>query len=126
MSELMKRWKDAENNLKAFDSWQNLPKTKGRSERDSFGLNKAHCKPPVLCREGQHTTGGKNYWETEKATNQVILEYLVDNWDTIAPFIRSRLQEKETYALIKCQSFIDEMQTQITQAKEGKTNDPES
>lgn len=126
MSNLMREWKDAENNLKAFEFWQNLPNTKDRNDRFSFQISKAHCKPPMLCRAGQHTTGGKNYWETEKAINQAILEYLVDNWDTIAPFIRYRLQEKERDALIQCQSFIDEMQAQITQAKEDQSNDPKS
>lgn len=113
MSKLIDNYKLKKQERKNFETWNNKPNSENRYQNNEFAISIAHCKAPVLIRAGQHCQGGTNYWETENGINLVILEYLVENWDEIAPDILARLKAKEMEALKACQTFIDEMQAMI-------------
>jgi len=105
-------YREKKNAVTAANAWNNLPNGT-RYQGDKFDISVAHCKPPKLCRAGQQSCGGRNYWETEEAFNNTILEYIVENWESIYPDVRQRMKDKEAKALQACQSFIDDMQSRI-------------
>ena len=114
--DLLGIYKKAQRVSREAEEWNNLPK--GRKYNSSkFRISKAHCTKPKLCRAGQQVCGGKNYWYTSDEFNAAILEYLIDNWESIYPFVLDMLKENERRALIDCQSFIDEMQIEILAAQ---------
>lgn len=117
--QLVKEWQSAKNAVNNAKSWQALPN--GRAyQNDSFSISLAHCVPPKLVRAGQQYQGGQNYWETEKEFNQAILAYIVNNWQTVYPEIIKIMEEKERTALIACQSYVDNLQSLITEANQTK------
>lgn len=117
MSELLQKWKNATTVLEEFDRWNNLPN--GPKYRDSikFNISQAHCVAPNLVRAGQQNCGGQNYWKTSKAVDSAILEWLVNNWDTVQKGVREILKDKEHQALLNCEQFVEEMQATIDNAK---------
>ncbi len=117
MSEqLLTNYKKAKKDRENAESWNNLPNGQ-KYMSDKFKISIAHCQRPKLCRAGQQSQGGKNYWSTEEAFDSAILEHIVENWDKICPDVLARLAKKEKDALILCQSFIDKMQEEINLSK---------
>lgn len=108
----IENWEKAKYTREKAEDWQNLPKGQ-KYRQDTFEISTAHCKAPTLCRAGQQSCGGQNYWETGKEFNQAILEYLVSDWDNVWPKVHEILKEKERSALEDCQSFVNEMQALI-------------
>lgn len=117
MSELLQKWKNATGVIKEFDKWNDLPNSPARHGDDAFKISLAHCTPPTLTRAGQKTVGGTNYWRTETEVEKAILEWLVDNWDTVQLGVRKILQDKERQALLDCEEFVKEMRQTIDAAK---------
>lgn len=113
MSRLLDEYNLKKQARKNFETWNNKPNSENKYQNSKFDISIVHCRAPILVRAGQHCCGGKNYWETEQDTNLMILEYLVENWSSIAPDILNRLKAKEKEALKSCQIFIDEMQEMI-------------
>lgn len=115
MSDLIEKWRKNEWELEEAKKWNDLPEGQ-RYQQDSFNISKSHCTAPMLCRAGQQTCGGKNYWETEKAFNQAILQYLIDGWSDHYPVIIEIMRQKERESLRNCQSFVDGMQKLISES----------
>jgi hypothetical protein len=97
------------------EKWNALPEGK-KYQNSTFSISPAHCKKPMLCRAGQQSCGGHNYWETEEPFNTAILDCIVAEWETLYPKVLAILKEKERMALKNCQAFIDEMQQAIDTA----------
>lgn len=93
-------------------NWNNLPNTAPGYNNSYFNISIAHCNAPLLTRCGQHTCGGKNYWESPKALNEAIKKIICKD-KTIINRAIELLKQKELQALKDCQKFIDELQEQI-------------
>lgn len=115
--QLIKTWQSAKDAVSKAKSWQDLPNGKSY-QNDSFKISVAHCVPPKLTRAGQQSCGGKNYWETEEAFNKSMLEYIVNNWQNVYPEVIKIMEEKERTALIACQSYVNNLQSLVTEANQ--------
>lgn len=118
MNDLLKKWTDAKYHRECAEKWNELPNGRKYQIGDTFEISLAHSKAPILVRAGQQTCGGENYWKSGHELNQAILEYLKDNWEGIWPEVLQRMKQKESSALIACQSFINNLQKQIDQEME--------
>lgn len=119
MSDLMKDWQKAKQDLAQAKRWNDLPKGP-RYMNDSFAVMHAHgSKAPVLVRCGQSHAGAQNYHPSPEGLNGAIQKYLVTNWDKIAPDVFSILEQQEKKACIACQEYVDSLQSEIDKAKEG-------
>ena len=117
MSEhLLKRWQEDKIALKRAKEWNDLPNGRKYNEDQSFEISKAHCRPPILVRIGQQSHGGQNYWNTEEEFDQMILNYLDDDWDNHYPKIIKMMEEKERESLQECKTYINEMLNKIEDA----------
>lgn len=117
MSEqLVKIWDQNKLATKKAKYWNDLPNGKSYC-RSTFEISKDHCVAPQLVRDGQRYSGDQNYWNTEEIFNQMILKYLVDNWDEHYPKIIKMMEDQEKESLKACQSFIDELQQLINEVK---------
>jgi hypothetical protein len=116
MDTRLEAWKKAKKTREDAEEWQELPNGR-KYDNDRFNVSAAHCKPPILCRAGQQTHSGQNYWETEVGFNDAMLRYLVADWDSIYPKVLKILKETEAKKLRECQSFIDDLQRQISEAQ---------
>jgi hypothetical protein len=112
----IEKWQRCKTEREQAEEWEALPRGP-RYQNDKFEISIAHCKAPQLTRAGQQTSGGKNYWETGEKFNLAILEYIVDNWESISIDVLERLRQKEIAALRDCQQYVDEMQKLIDGAK---------
>jgi len=110
----IKKYQDAKRARKEAEEWNDLPNGR-KYQNDKFNISSAHCIAPMLCRMGQQSSGGSNYWKTEKNFNQAILDYIIFNWKVIYLGVLERMKKQETDALKECQSFIDEMQKIINE-----------
>lgn len=117
MSEqLVKNWKNNKLATESTKEWNNLPHGPSYCN-SSFEISIAHCKAPILERMGQQEAGGQSYWKTNANFNYMILKYLVYNWDEHYPKIIKMMEDQEKESLKACQSYIDELQQLIDEAK---------
>lgn len=118
MSELkLKVWEEKKRAVVEAERWNNLPKGQ-KYENNPFSVYASHSKPPMLMRCGQKVVGGTNYWESPKEMNSAILNYLVENWDSIYPEVIKAMRVEETKALQDCQTWVSEMQAKIDEVVE--------
>jgi len=109
-------YRKAKRAVEKAEEWNNLPSGL-RYQGDKFDISIPHCSAPKLTRAGQKYAGGQNYWDTDEELNLALLEYIIDNWDFIYQDVFSRLQDKESAALKKCQTFIDDLQKAINETE---------
>ena len=116
MSEhLLKDWEKNKEAIKKAKEWNDLPNGKSYCG-GTFEISKDHCNPPMLTRMGQQVCGGQTYWKTENKFNDMILRYLVDNWEEHYPKIIKMMEHEERESLKKCKSYIEEMLNKIEDA----------
>ena len=115
----VKFWQETKKSRELAERWNNLPNgPKYQNNHDSFAISIAHCKPPQLVRAGQQSCGGKNYWETDEKFSKAILEYLVNNWNSVYPEVMEIMKAKERKALLDCQEYVTNLQNLINGAEE--------
>ena len=115
MSTLIKNWQKAKNSVNTAEQWNSLPNGR-KYENSSFKISEPHCKLPTFTRAGQQVCAGKNYWETDEAFGNALMKYLINDWDKHFAGVMAILKEDEKQALLKCQSYVDEMQAAIDEA----------
>ncbi len=115
MNKSIDNWKQKKEAVRKAKEWNNLPNGP-KYQRGAFLISISHCSTPMLSRMGQQTCGGKSYWETGEEFNKAILKYLINHWGNIYPKVIEAMEKEEKEALLKCQSYIDEMQKVIDSA----------
>ena len=95
--------------------WNNLPHGQ-KYQNDKMDISTAHCELKLV-RAGQQSQGGKNYWDSPKALNSVILE-TISTRDEIIDFAIHRLADKVTQALADCEQETLERMEAINKAKQ--------
>lgn len=116
MRDLIQDWRNSKIERENAESWNDLPNGR-RYQNDKFNISEPHSRKPMLCRAGQQTCGGNNYWKTGEEFNAAMLQYLIDGWADHYPHIIKLMKEKENQALKQCQSYVDKMQGLINDAE---------
>lgn len=97
------------------EKWVRMAKDSTRNG-SSFSMSTAH-STMKLTRCGQYSEGGKNYWETETAFNDAMLQWIKQNLDVVQAGAIGIMKQKEDESLRNCQAFLNEMQEKINEVK---------
>lgn len=101
----------ANDNYKKAVKWNELLYSQQKDGNSTFGISFAHSKPPELTRTGQ---------DSPDALNRAILKVIIKNETKIIGKALDLLKAEMETALQKCQSFVDELQSKIDQAKPSR------
>jgi hypothetical protein len=102
------KWRKSVKNTREAREWNDLPNG-SRYQNDTFSISPTHSKAPVFVRCGQQHHAGQNYWNSPKEFNDAVMEYLIENFDTISSEAIKRLEQKESEMLKGCKEFVEEM-----------------
>lgn len=104
---------------KSAEKWSMMAKNGGGRNGDSFKISPIHSNIK-LTRCGQYDTGGKNYWESSKAFNEAMIQWICNNIDIVQEGALDIMRAKEKQALLQCEEFVNEIQKNIYFAKMEK------
>ena len=99
------------------EEWHNLPHSEHKYRGDSFGTSAVY-GTLILVRCGQHSAGGKNYWDSPGGLNAAILAVIADDPTVIEQGI-ARLREAERAALVSCKAAAENLMADVAKAESG-------
>ena len=118
MSTKYEQYVEAKRQRVEAEEWNDLPKSKHRYRNDSFKMYPAGGKISLM-RCGQHSAGGKNYWDSPAGLNEAVLEVIANDPAITAAAI-AILRKKEKAALLACTEWLDALNAKIEKEKEGE------
>lgn len=109
----------ANDNYKKAVKWNELLYSQQKDGNSTFGISFAHSKPPELNLSSATMLPSPN-WDSPDALNRAILKVIIKNETKIIDKALDLLKAEMETALQKCQSFVDELQSKIDQAKPSR------